>query len=158
MLHCRGRHLLVSFTFYVVSNSVLVRSLCSTIWKNKNFQHFCRNAPRNGRSPVSELPHRGLQAFPVSVALLHRFFGPLCWGRIFRSLLKLVAVNDWQAIAPGFVDGLRKRFYASIQQVSFGKYQGQVPSCSHSSSCQHNRQPTCFSRFSFFYSFVERLA
>ena len=122
MLADRGRLLLVSFTLYVVSNSVLVRSLCSSVWK-KN-QHFCKNAPRNGRSPVSELPHCGLQAFPVSVALLHRVFGPLRWVGSFVHSFRHVAENDSQAIAPGFVDGLLWRFYAFLSTSVYWQVSG----------------------------------
>ena len=67
--------------------------LCSSVWKNKNFQHFCRDAPRNGRSPVSELPRCGLQAFPVAVALLYRVFGPPRLGSDLSFILSTTSLK-----------------------------------------------------------------
>ena len=64
-------------------------------------RQFCRDAVRIRRSPVSELPYCGLQAFPVSVALLYRVWVHHDGVGSFSHSFNHVAENDSQAMAPG---------------------------------------------------------
>ena len=50
-------HVLASFAFCVLPNSVPVRLLGSFMWENRDLQEFCSDAPRHRSPLVSELPH-----------------------------------------------------------------------------------------------------
>ena len=120
--------------------------LCSSAWKNQNLQKFCWNAPRDGRSPVPELPCCSLWAFPVPAPLLYRV---LVHSKEVGSDLSA----DHHPHLDGLLDGFccfplnNVLSWVSWKSVSFLLI--------HPSSSQHPRQAMCHSRLSFLQRMVD---
>ena len=103
---------------------MLVRLLCSSVWKNEYLQKFCWDAPRDRRSPVPELPNCSLQKCPVPVPMLYRVLIHHDGDGSFLHAFDIIAEGDQQTTAPAFVDGLFESFYSFFQTLSYRRYPG----------------------------------